>query len=74
MGIRKSLSLALRVAKEQSGLKSEDLMEDSGVSRSGINSALNGGDQVGIKTFERLFNACGYQVEIVLQEDENDLF
>ena len=49
-------------------------MEDSGVSRSGINSALNGGDQVGIKTFERLFNACGYQVEIVLQEEENDMF
>ena len=74
MELRTNLSLALREAKRSSGLKYTDLIELTGLSRSIINNALNGGKEVGLDTFQKLFNACDCTVEIGLIYEENELF
>ena len=74
MTLRSNISLALKEAKRSSGLKYEDLIEHTGLSRSIINNALNGGNQVGLDTFQKLFDACDYAVEIGLIYKENSVF
>jgi transcriptional regulator with XRE-family HTH domain len=74
MSLRYNLSVALKEAKLSSGLRYEDLIELTGLSRSIINNALNGGREVGLDTFQKLFNACDCDVEIGLICKENGLF
>lgn len=74
MSLRVNLSLALKEAKKSSGLRYTDLIEITGLSRSIISNALNGGKEVGIDTFQKIFDACDYTVEIGLICKENDLF
>jgi len=74
MSLRNDLSVTLKEAKKSSGLRYEDLMEETGLSRSIINNALNGGKEVGLDTFQKLFDACDCEVEIELIYKESDLF
>ena len=74
MTLRSNLSLALKEAKRSSGLKYTDLMEETKLSRSIINNALNGGNQVGLDTFQKLFDVCDCTVEIGLIYKENEEF
>lgn len=74
MTLRVNLSLALKEAKKSSGLKYADLIEATGLSQSIINNSLNGGNQVGLDTFQKLFDACDFSVEIGLIYKENDVF
>lgn len=68
MDIRKNLSYKLREAKHLSGMKYQDLMEVTGLSKSAISLALNGGEQVGIETFQKLLDACDFEVYIDLSK------
>lgn len=68
MSIRKNLSYKLREAKKLSGMKYQDLVDVTGLSRSTINLALNGGEQVGIETFQKLLDACDFEVYIDLSK------
>lgn len=68
MDIRKNLSCKLREAKKLSGMKYQDLIEVTGLSKSAITMALNGGDQVGIETFQKLLDACDFEVYIDLSK------
>ena len=74
MCLRFNLSAALREAKKSSALRYEDLVDITGLSRSIINSALNGGKEVGLDTFQKLFDACDCDIEIGLIYKDNDLF
>lgn len=74
MSLRYNLSSALKEAKQSSGLRYEDLIELTGLSRSIINNALNGGKEVGLDTFQKLFIACDCDIEIGLIYKENELF
>lgn len=74
MNIRMNLSKTLKKAKMLSGLKYADLIEMTGLSRTAINKALNGGKGTGIDTFQKLFDACDCSVEIELTDKENGLY
>lgn len=62
MPLRNNLSCLLKKIKKGTGTTYESLERDSGYSRSLIKNALNGGDGVGLDSFDKLFTVMGYGV------------
>lgn len=70
MNIRKSLSDALQAAKKEAGCTYQDLMDGTGCSKSSIRYALNGGANVSLDVYEKLFKylECGLQITKEIKE------
>ena len=59
MNLRQRLSNVLRNVKEDSGLTYKEISDKSGCSITSVRYALNGGDNVGLTVFDKLFEAMG---------------
>ncbi len=64
MSLRKKLSTLLKEEKSRGRFTYEDLAV-SGCSKTSIQYALNGGDNCGLETFDKLFSCMGYEVKVV---------
>ncbi len=62
MSLRNNLSSLLRKVKLGTGTTYKTLESGSGCSRSLIKNALNGGEGVGLDSFDKLFTVMGYGV------------
>ncbi len=62
MQLRKQLSGILKHCKKLSGMTYDDIVDETGFSKSSIRYALNGGEGVSIDTFEKIFVACGVEI------------
>ncbi len=68
MSIRQQLSVKLKECKKSSGMTYEQLIEESGYSKTTIRYALNGGVNVSLEVFEKLFLCCGVnllEIEVI---------
>lgn len=74
MNIRKTLSDQLREAKTLSGMTYSDLMKVTKLSKATLILALNGGKGTGLDTFQKLFDACDYKINIdgIVKVDNED--
>lgn len=57
MSLRQKLSVVLKNAKEEFGLTYKEISERSGCSITSVRYALNGGDNVGLSVFDKIFKS-----------------
>lgn len=55
MSLREIMSTALKEAKIKSGLTYDDIVSETGLAKTSIRYALNGGNNIGLNIFEKLF-------------------
>ncbi len=67
MSIRKSISKALRQSKVDGGHTYLELEDGSGCSRSSIRYALNGGNNVSLDVYQKLFDYMEVSVQIEIE-------
>lgn len=70
MSLRVNLSDAVKKAKKLSGMTYEDIGDATGLSKSSIRYALNGGDKVGLDAMDTMVKSMGFCLEITLEKDE----
>lgn len=68
MSIRKSMSDALKQRKREGSYVYQDLIEGTGCSKSSIRYALNGGNNVSLDVFQKLFDYMEVDVQIETEE------
>lgn len=72
MSLRNNLSCLLKKIKTGTGTTYVTLEKGSGYSRSLIKNALNGGEGVGLDSFDKLFTVMGYGVYMAPESLEED--